>query len=702
MSEIHAGVAPQSYSCSTGVDRIARGDPAGGRPRPGWRGLMRGGVLLLTAGLLCPAAAQAADSPVWKAPAAATFDWTGWYFGGHWGFGHGKSRATVQDPGPLGTQGKYGGQFGGVQLGYNHVLPSRFLLGFEASMSMPNLRPSDHDAWGIASTRSVIDEPVDYMATIRGRFGYVFGNVMAYGTGGYAWATSHVFQTTLDESLALSRTVVHPGWVAGLGVEYAFATAWTARLEYLYMGFGHARTGLGPGASADSTLDLHEIRAGLNRKFTWPGEPSHGSDGVVPLRDPPAIDWEIHGQTTYLHQGYPAFRALYTGAHSLVPWAQAKETWSTSAYLGVRLWEGGELYYNPELLQGFGLSDTVGAGGFPNGEAQKSGFPYPHYSTSRVYLRQTFGLGGEQETVESDYGQMAGKRDISRVTVQVGKLTAHDVFDNNAYAQDPRSDFMNWSIWAGGAFDYAADKVGLNWGATIELNQADWALRSGYFLAGAESNSNDFDRRVPQRGFYVTELETRFSVLSHPGKLRLNGWIDSYNAGSYRETIDLTLAVPGTDPTDAIIASRRGRIKYGYVVNLEQSLADDLGLFARWSWNNGKTEISAFTDIDSSLSGGLSIKGARWGRPDDVVGLAGAVNGLSGDHRDYLAIGGLGPLIGDGALTYRQEKILEAYYALSIVKGTTLTADYQFISNPAYNADRGPVSVFSGRVHAAF
>ena len=155
-----------------------------------------------------------------------------------------------------------------------------------------------------------------------------------------------------------------------------------------------------------------------------------------------------------------------------------------SAFLGLRLWNGGELYYNPELLQGFGLSSTVGAAGFPNGEAQKSDFIYPHYNTSRLFLRQTFGFGGEQETIESSYGQMAEKKDISRLTIQVGKFAVHDVFDNNTYAQDSRADFFNWSIWAAGAFDYAADKVGLTYGAIAELNQKTWALRAGYFLIG--------------------------------------------------------------------------------------------------------------------------------------------------------------------------------------------------------------------------
>jgi high affinity Mn2+ porin len=228
------------------------------------------------------------------------------------------------------------------------------------------------------------------------------------------------------------------------------------------------------------------------------------------------------------------------------------------------------------------------------------------------------------------------------------------------------------------------------------LNQKQWALRAGYFLIDAVSNSNAFDMKVFQRGTYALELETRYSLFSQPGKLRTIAWLNSAFSGSYRETLNnpaLNLDIAQT---------RTGRIKYGYALSLEQALADDFGVFGRWSWNDGKTEIMAFTDIDASLSTGVSIKGTKWGRPDDVIGIGGAINALSRDHRDFIAAGGLGPLIGDGQLNYRRERILETYYAYALTKAITLTADYQFITNPAYNADRGPVHVFSGRFHGEF
>jgi high affinity Mn2+ porin len=647
--------------------------------------------------LALDAPAMAADVPIGmpvKAPAIrSVFDWTGLYVGAHAGFGRGSSTAVLADPATSTTSNSFGGMIGGVQAGYNYQLPSGMLLGVEADISFPNYLTSNSVVSSLATVRSDVTEQWDYVGTARGRVGYVAGPWLVYATGGLAWAGERFLNTPAigsDEKTLHTRL----GWAAGGGVEYAFAPHWSVRLEYLYSQFGKADITFPSATQYTSNLDFQSLRVGLNRKIDWPG-----SGNLTPktsLTDPESDRWEIHGQTTYLPQGYPAFRALYTGPNSLTPAPQAQATWSNSLFLNARLWEGGEVYYNPELLQGFGLNDTVGAGGFPSGEAQKSNFPYPHYNTSRLFLRQTFGFGGEQEEWASGPSQLAGKVDVSRLTIQVGKMAVPDIFDGNAYAKDTRKDFMNWSMWAPGAFDYSADKVGLSYGATAEFNQKQWALRSGYFLMQSVSNSNNFDTKVFERGTYVVELETRYSLFNQPGKLRTIAWLNSAFSGSYRETLDnpaLNLDIAQT---------RTGRIKYGYAVNLEQALSDEIGVFGRWSWNDGKTEIMAFADIDASLALGASIKGTRWGRPDDVIGIGGVVNALSRDHRDFIAAGGLGVLIGDGQLNYRRERILESYYAYALNKQLTLTGDYQLITNPAYNADRGPVSVFSGRLHGEF
>jgi len=642
--------------------------------------------------LMLDGPAVAADLPVKGPHIQSVFDWTGLYIGAHAGYSRGSSSAVLSDPALATTSNAFSGMIGGVQAGYNYRLPSGLLLGVEADITFPNYLTSNSVVSSLATAGSAVTEQWDYVATTRGRVGYAAGPWLAYATGGLAFAGERFLNTPAignDEKILHTRL----GWAAGGGVEYAFAPHWSARLEYLYSRFERASISFPAGTQYASNLDFQSLRVGLNHKIDWPGS---GNFSPASLTDPESDRWEIHGQTTFLPQGYPAFHAPYSGPNSLTPAPQIQETWSNSLFLNARLWDGGEVYYNPELLQGFGLNNTLGVAGFPSGESQKSNFPYPHYNTSRLFVRQTFGFGGEQEELASGPLQLAGKADVSRLTLQAGKFSVIDVFDGNSYAKDSRKDFMNWSIWAPGAFDYAADKLGLTYGVTAELNQKQWALRAGYFLMDAVSNSNNFDTRVFQRGEYLVELETRYSLFSQPGKLRTIAWFNSAFSGSYRETLDnpaLNLDIAQT---------RKGRIKYGYVINLEQALSDEVGLFGRWSWNDGKTEIMAFTDIDASLSLGTSIKGARWGRPDDVIGIAGAINALSRDHRDFLAAGGLGPLIGDGRLNYRRERILETYYAFALNKQLTLTADYQFITNPAYNADRGPVSIFSGRLHGEF
>jgi high affinity Mn2+ porin len=637
--------------------------------------------------------AIAADIPL-KAPyLRPAFDWSGFYIGGHTGYGRGSSTAVLSDPLAVSTNSIVSGVTGGVQGGYNVQMPSGLLLGVEADLTFPNYFSSNSIVSALAGARSEVAEKWDYVGTVRGRIGYASGHWLVYATGGFAYAGER-FTNTPGVGTDQKIINVRPGWTAGVGVEYAFAPHWSVRLEYLYSQFDRANIRFPSGADYNSTLDFQQVRIGLNRKVDWLGP--NGRTAKTDLTDPESDRWEIHGQSTYIGQGYPAFRAPYTGTNSLTPARQAQATWSNSLYLNARLWEGGEVYYNPELLQGFGLNDTVGVAGFPNGEAQKSNFPYPHYNTSRLFVRQTFGFGGEQEELASGQQQLAGKVDVNRLTLQAGNFSVGDVFDGNSYAKDTRRDFLNWSIWAPGAFDYAADRLGLTYGVSAELNQKNWALRGGYFLMGAVSNSNNFDTQVFQRGQYVAELETRYSLFSRPGKLRTIGWVSSAFSGSYRETLDN----PALNLDIAL--TRTGRLKYGYVFNVEQSVTDDIGLFGRWSWNNGKTEIMSFTDIDASLSLGTSIKGTKWGRPEDVIGLAGAINALSNDHRDFIAAGGLGPLIGDGQLNYRKERILETYYAYALNKQITLTADYQFVTNPAYNADRGPVHIFSGRLHGEF
>jgi high affinity Mn2+ porin len=642
--------------------------------------------------------AKAADLAKAPIAQAAGFDWSGWYIGGQVGYSRGNGRDMLFDPAPTSADTTFGSIFGGMQFGYNYLLPSRLLFGIEGDISFPNYLDD-----GIVASRptpaSSVTEKLDFVSTVRGRVGYAFDHWLFYATGGFAWSQARFLadsDATGNEDKILR---MRQGWALGAGAELAIAPGWTARLEYLYDRFGKASGTFPSGTGYESAaVDLSSIRLGLNRKLDWTEKAASSSS----VHDSWAIDpssWNVHGQLTFIEQGYPGFRSPYQGANSLTGSSQIQNTTSATAFLGFRPWDGTEIYVNPELMQGFGLSNTLGVAGFPNGEAQKSDFPQPRVDVARIFVRQTFGLGGEQESVEDGPNQLAGKQDISRITVTAGRFSVIDIFDGNMYSHDPRFDFLNWNMYCCGSYDLTMDKISYTWGASAELNQKDWALRGGYFLLPTVSNVNTFDTNIPEHGEYIGELEVRYSLFSQPGKLRLMGWANVGSMGSYADA----LAMPASTPNyPDITQTRQVRTNYGFVANLEQAITTDLGIFSRASWSPGLVEIMGWTDCDESLSFGGVLKGSAWGRPDDKIGLAGVVEGLSPEARAYFAAGGLGVLIGDGQLNYRPEQILEAYYAYSLNQWATLTFDYQFIDNPAYNADRGPVSVFSGRLHAQF
>jgi len=416
--------------------------------------------------------------------------------------------------------------------------------------------------------------------------------------------------------------------------------------------------------------------------------------------DPAPQDWNLHVQNTEVWQGYPAFHGT-NGLQSLNSNGQNKETSSATLYAGARApWSDSknatEFYLDPEINQGFGLSHVLGVAGFPNGEAQKAGEPDPQLNWARFYVRQTFGFGGAQENIDSGPNQLAGARDISRLTLIAGKMSIPDFFDNNSYSHDPRTQFMNWALIDGGAYDYVADQKGYTGGFVAELNQKDWAIRYGYFFAPKDPNSRFLDESFTGKGGHNLELEKRYDVAGQPGVLRILGFANIARAGSYRETLDN----PALDLN--IAATRIDRTKYGFVLNAEQAITDDLGLFSRFSWNDGQEEISSYTDIDQSFSAGASLKGLRWNRPDDTIGLAGAIDMLSQAQIDFLKAGGTGILIGDGSLNYAPEGIIETYYNYAVIDHVTATFDYQFIVNPAYNQNRGPVNIFALRTHLEF
>ena len=639
--------------------------------------------------------AQAAETPLRTSALKAVYDWTGFYVGGHFGYG---TASFGQGTNTLPLQGVFfphspTGLIGGYQLGYNRQLPNHVVLGIEADATFTS--PLDLPA--LAPTP--FNTTLDYVGSVRGRIGYAFGRWMPYLTIGFAWGHTHI---DINDPANIVPSIGHyqPGWTAGAGFEFAVSGNWSAKLEYAYVDLAkrmYDLSGFGlPGVNVDP--HIHLVKLGLNHHFgDTPWKPTDPAGAATAL--PNSNNWNVHAQTTFLPQGYPPIRSPYASPLSLPGGGQLQATWTATAFLGIRLWQGGEFYFDPELAQGFGLNGTLGLAGQPNGESQKAGAAFPKIRPQRYYFKQTIGFGGEQEEIADGPNQLPGKRDIDRITLVVGRFAVGDFFDNNIYAHDPRADFMNWAMWSAAAYDFPADLPGYTRGAVVDFNRKDWAVRAGVFEVPSAPNS---DILTFKTGGAVVEFEERHAILEQPGKLRLGAFINSGNTGNYRQA----LAISATDPTlninDVMTGVRHTNLKYGFYANLEQQIAKDIGLFVRVSWNDGRNEILSFTDIDRSLSGGLSIKGSYWGRENDTIGVGGAVNGLSTAHRDFLAAGGTGLLIGDGRLNYRPEQSFEAYYAYALAKGVTLTADYQFITSPAYNADRGPVSIFSGRLHGEF
>ena len=643
--------------------------------------------------------AVAGDIPAKALPlkakaASVVYDWTGFYVGGHFGYGGGSLGPGTN---ALPLQGvlfphSVTGLTGGYQAGYNKAVGEHLVVGIEADATFPTAL--DQAAFARTPPTS-FNTTVDYVGTVRGRVGYAVDRWLPYLSGGFAWGHTHAAINDGSEAV-----VGHyqPGWTAGLGLEFAISGNWTAEVEYDYVALARQNydlSGFGlPGVALDPRL--HLVKLGLNYQF---GDSPWSPEASTKTKLPDSTDWNVHAQTTFLPQAYPAFRSPYAGADSLPGGGQLQATWTTTAFLGVRLWDGGQFYFDPELAQGFGLNGTLGIAGFPNGEAQKAGAAFPRVRAQRYYLKQTFGLGGEQEDVADGPNQLAGKRDIDRVTLVVGRFAVSDFFDNNAYAHDPRADFMNWALWASSAYDFPADLPGYTRGAVVELNRKDWAVRAALVEVPSQPNS---DQLIFKTGGAVVEFEERHTIFNHPGKLRLGVFGNQGVTGNYSQALAIEAIGPTRDINEVMASIRHVNPKYGFYANLEQQVATDVGVFARASWNDGQNETLSFTDIDRSLSGGVSIKGSRWGRANDTIGIGGAVNGLSAAHRDFLAAGGTGLLIGDGRLNYRPEQIVEAYYAYQLAKGVTLTADYQFIAHPAYNADRGPVSIFAGRLHGEF
>jgi high affinity Mn2+ porin len=659
-----------------------------------------------------------------KAPASPpSFDWNGFYLGGHASYATGTSswsatQAGAATPTLAGSLSLYnsfdafkatGSYILGVQAGYNVLLPSRVLLGIEGDLSAPAY-PTGIGGSSTFSSAAVgqasYGDTVLESGTVRARVGYELGNNwLLYATGGFAWSYDRLTRTQIAGTAAggsanpgdtESPFLWRLGWAAGAGVEFPLAPHWSAKAEYLLTDFGRSNVTFFTGAQRfDSDLLMQSVRVGVNYHFDDDTAKKFLAEGPSPLD---SDRFNFHGQTTLVEQYVPPFHAPSVGPNSLYS-NSGRETFDLTFFAGFRLWEGAELWIDPEIDQGFGLTNTLGVAGFPSGEAYKVGFTYPYARLPRAFVRQTIDLDGESQKVEAGINQFAGAQTADRLVITVGKFGAADVFDTNRYAHDPRSDFLNWSIVDTGTFDYTADAWGYSYGGAVEWYTGPWTVRAGVFDQSTVPNSTNLDPTFHQFQL-VGEIEHRHELWGEPGKIAVTGFLTRARLGRYDDAVQVALATG--NPAD-ITAVRQYTSEPGISFNLEQQLTRDIGLFARAGYRGGAVETDEFTDIDRTLAAGLVFSGSLWGRADDTIGLAGVINGLSSAHRAFLNAGGLGVTVGDGTLpNYAPERIIETYYSLPLSTAWRLTFDYQFVDNPGYNNDRGPVSVFGTRLHSQF
>jgi high affinity Mn2+ porin len=662
-------------------------------------------------------AADAADLPL-KAPVAsdAVFSWTGFYIGGHFGYAAGRTDWSATDAGAAAPAlaGSFdlfntfdafkgtGSYIFGMQAGYNYVLPSHWLIGFEADASAPNTLAGSQTLTTPTDGQATYNDTVLNFGTARARIGYDFNRFLVYGTGGLAWSYDRLQRTQLAGGIVAAGTTEtaflwRTGWAAGAGVEFPVAPNWTAKVEYLATGFGDGKKTFPAAGQSfdDSNLSVQSLRVGVNYQLgADPLKNEAFTKGVPPLD---AGDFAVHGQATLVEQYAAPFHAPYAGTNSLAS-NSGRETFDLDLYVGYRPWKGAEIWVDPEIDQGFGLSGTFGVAGFPSAEAYKVGQNYPYARIPRAFLRQTIDLGGESQKVDAGINQFAGSQTSDRLVITVGKFGVVDIFDKNKYANDPRGDFLNWTLVNTGAFDYAADAWAFTYGGAVEWYTGQWTFRGGVFDGPAVPNSTDLDPTLGQFQM-VGEIERRYDLFGQPGKVLVTGYLTRARLGNFQDAVTLAAAT-GTTPDISLM--RTYTSKAGITGNIEQQIIPGIGWFARAGYTPGNLEAYAFTDVDQTVATGTSISGKFWGRSDDTVGIAGVVNMISKEHQAYLAAGGLTALIGDGMLPHPgPEQIMEIYYQLPVFSWQ-LTFDYQFITNPAYNRDRGPVSVVATRLHTQF
>jgi|CZKL01.1.fsa_nt_gi high affinity Mn2+ porin len=439
------------------------------------------------------------------------------------------------------------------------------------------------------------------------------------------------------------------------------------------------------------------------------------------LHDIENESWNAYGQFTYISSWKPSFDAPYTNLNgsinSLLPTAERSFTGTATLYLGVRLWNGAEGYLVPELITEQPLSQLRGLGSaIQNFELQKGGATVPQIYKSRLFIKQTIGLGGKSNVVESGPLQLGTRYDSRRLVFAAGNFTILDFFDTNAFDVDPRKGFLGLGFMTYGAYDFASDARGYSYGGIAEFHWDDWAVRVGRITPPKDPNQLPVDFRLFKYYGDQAEIVHRHSVHGQEGMVRVLAFRNRENMGRFSDAIAAFDADPSKNATTCtgfnygsnnstapdLCWARKPNVKKGIGAFAEQYIGRDIGVFGRGMYADGETEVYAYTSDDRSATIGVLAKGTSWSRSKDMAGIGENLGWISSIHAKYLGMGGIDGFVGDGAITAASERSVDLFYSANFRKIYWLTGDYQHITNPGFNAARGPVNVFTVRIHGEF
>jgi high affinity Mn2+ porin len=432
-------------------------------------------------------------------------------------------------------------------------------------------------------------------------------------------------------------------------------------------------------------------------------EATQEADPVPTMFAHPETDrWWISGQANWISQWHPTFRSPYQGVNSLSPEAQDATSRVLTLFTGLRLTGTAEFLLDVQETAGHGIGEALGLAGATNLDVVRNPLLSKAPYVARLMWHQIIPLSGEKVISVRTPFSLFSTLPVRRLEVRFGKFSMADFFDLNGYGSDTDFQFMNWAVDNNGTYDYAADTRGFTFGAMLEYHDRRWAVRFAEGLMPKVANGIHLDADVSRAHAENIEFDVHGAVLrKQQGIVRFLSFVNHANMGSYREAVDNFLAGITTKP-DITAHPLRTTIKYGFGVNFEQPLNDWMGVFGRWGWNEGRHESYAYTEVDQTAQIGAGANGKPWHRKFDRAGLVFVSNGISRDHQEYLALGGLGFLLGDGDLRYGRENIVETYYTLHVWRGIYPSFGLQHINNPGYNRDRGPVIVPSLRLHLEF